>query len=170
MTGENTPPDCPALLRTRSGFTAVVSGIDERAITDARHAARVAEAWVTWLRSLRWSHFATGTFERPVNGSTALRVVRSWIGGVTEAYAAVGLQRGPVTLTHHVHLLIGGIHRHGLPESHLRGSWVRDGHVRIEPFTPTRGGVEYLVKQAEVIELLGDPQPYRPRRRGRRGG
>jgi hypothetical protein len=165
MTEVITPSICSAVLRTGG-----VSINDQRATADARRAEQIADAWATWLRSFRWSFFTTGTFEKPVTGSTALRVVESWLSACRGGYAAVGLQRGPVTLAHHVHMLVGGVARNGLTASMLRGSWVKDGHVLVERFTPTRGGVEYLVRQADVIELLGDPQTYRSRKRGSRGG
>lgn len=143
---------------------------DHGALTDALRAERLAQGWTDWLQSIRWSYWATGTWEKPIVGSTALRIVRTWLAGSPTVYAVVGIQRGPVSLTHHVHVLIGGVgRRNGLAETHLRGSWVRHGHMRIEPYCPAKGGVEYLVRQAAEIDLLGSPQPYKPRRRGRRG-
>src|SRR5438045_506406 len=118
MTAVITPTNCRALLRTGG-----VSINDLRATADARHAEQIAEAWATWLRSFRWSFFTTGTFEKPVTGSTALRVAESWLSACRGGYAAVGLQRGPITLAHHVHMLVGGVGRNGLTASMLRGSW-----------------------------------------------
>jgi hypothetical protein len=52
----------------------------------------------------------------------------------------------------------------------LRRSWVKKGHLLVARYTPTRGAIEYLVAQADEIELVGTPTPYHPRRRGTRGG
>ena len=99
---------------------------------------------------------------------TALATVHRWLAKCPDAYAAVGVQRGPVRLATHVHLLIGGVQR--MSETLLRGSWVKRGHVLIERFTPLEGGVRYIVDQSDDIELIGDPVLYRPRQRGRRAG
>ena len=115
---------------------------------------------------MRWSHFVEGTFERPVTAWTALRVARSWLAKCPQSYAAVGVQLGPINLKIHVHLLVGGVNAKG--ETLLRGNWVRDGHVKIERFHPSLGGVEYVVRQADQIELLGTPVLYCPRKRGRK--
>src|SRR5207249_3417873 len=101
---------------------------------------------------MRWSFFATGTWESPVSSDTAMRIAKGWLGGCPGAYGVVSLQRGPINRTYHVHLLIGSRGRQWLTATRLRGSWVKHGHVRIEPYTPTLGAVEYLVRQADVIE------------------
>lgn len=113
---------------------------------------------------MRWDYFATGSFENPVTAQTALRVVRNWLDG-HDVYAAVGVQRGPVAERFHVHALVGGCRTRSL-ETHLRGSWVRHGHMKIDPYRHSMRGVEYMVNQADEIELLGDPRPYE-RRKGR---
>jgi len=130
----------------------------------ARERQETEAAWIEWLRSFRWDLFATGTWDRPVTGYMALATVQRWLGRYPAAYAIVGLQRGPVSLTHHVHLLIGGVGRSG-----VRGSWVKRGHMKVEGYHPERGAVEYLVHQAREIELLGSPLSYKLRKRGRRG-
>lgn len=128
----------------------------------------LVEGWVTWLRGIRWDYFATGTWTDPVSPPTALRVVRNWLAPLDGVYAAIGVQRGSVE-KYHVHVLIGGLGRHAVEETLLRGSWVRDGHVKIDGYHPALGGVEYLVEQAGHIELIGSPKPFRPRHRGGQG-
>jgi hypothetical protein len=118
---------------------------------------------------MRWDFFATGTWERPVTACTAFQTVETWLRKHPSAYAAVGIQTGPLGLRYHVHVLVGGIGCNGLSETLLRRSWVRGGHLLIESYHPTQGAVEYLVRQANEIELLGMPLHYSPRRRGRRG-
>ncbi len=141
--------------------------LDTQAVTTHRQPQReFLEAWESWLRSFRWDFFVTGTWEEPVRTDTALHTVQSWLGKHRGAYAAVGLQRGPVSQTIHVHALVGGA---ALSETSLRRSWVRSGHVLVSVYHHSQGGVEYLVRQASSIELIGSPIPYRPRVRGRRG-
>ena len=158
---ESSSASCP--LWTRNGFT--VSMFDQQAIADAQDAARVMQAWKEWLASFRWRLWATGTWERPVTASVAVRIVHTWLSSCPDAYAAVGVQRGPASLTHHVHLLIGGVNP--LAETLLRGSWVKHGHVLVETYDPRRSAIPYLVEQADHIELIGCLQRFRPRRRRR---
>ena len=80
------------------------------------------------------------------------------------AEVAVGLQHGPAGDRLHLHGLIGGVGRHQLRQSYLRGNW-RRGSIDLDGYHPRLGGVEYMVRQAKEIELLGSPRPYRPRRR-----
>lgn len=128
------------------------------------------QAYSDWLRTFRWDFFGTGTTKEPVTAYTALRLVRNWLKQYPESYAAVFLQRGPISQTIHVHTLIGGIGRGGSAETDLRGSWVRRGNMKIERFHPSLDGVEYMVGQADDIEILGSPMIYKPRHvRGRRG-
>lgn len=121
--------------------------------------------WSRLLRRFKWACWATCTWTDPVGGAAALSTVHRWLANCPGAYAAVGIQRGPVSQTHHLHVLIGGLD--ALTLTFLRSRWVRRGHVQLERFDPSRSGVEYLVAQASRIELLGDPQPFRPRRRRR---
>ena len=79
-------------------------------------------------------------------------------------YAACSVQRGPSAAKFHAHVLVGGIGRHPLRATLLRGSWIRSGHVQIVGYSPLKGAVEYLVRQADQIELSGTPVTYRPRR------
>jgi hypothetical protein len=76
-------------------------------------------------------------------------------------------------LTHHVHVLIGGVERTEDVESDLRGSWVKGGHVKgghvkVEGYQSHRGGVSYVVRQAAEIELLGTPTLFIPKRKRRK--
>jgi len=137
--------------------------------------AALKRAQVDWLRTMRWDWFATPTFADPTSPSRALQAVERWLASNAfrdprvkpslwvEPYAAVGLQRGPMGDRLHVHAVIGGTGRRPLRESLLRGSW-RLGDLDLQGYSPARGGIEYLVRQADTVELLGAPLPYRPRR------
>ena len=129
----------------------------------------LVEGWESWLRGIRWDYYATGTWTQPVTAATALRVVRNWLSADPQAYAAIGVQRGPALLKYHVHVLVGGLGRHRFTETRLRGSWVKFGHLKIDGYHPALGGVEYLVQQADEIELVGSPKPFRPRHRAGQG-
>ena len=130
-------------------------------------------AWVEWLRSMRWDYFATLAFGRDTSAGAALRAATAWLapvpakyGGQRKApYAAVGVQRGPLGDRLHVHALVGGVGRHPLTATLLQGSW-RRGSIDLKPYSPLKGAVEYVVRQASEIELLGDPIAWRPARRG----
>jgi hypothetical protein len=135
--------------------------IDPRAVGDAE-SAELAQGWKDWLRSFRREFWATGTWERPVTASTAMRMVNAWLSVCPAAYAAVGVQRGPGSMTHHVHLMLGGADR--LTGTRLRQSWVKHGHVRVDRYDPRRDAIGYLVDQADEIALIGSPQRFRPRR------
>ena len=74
-------------------------------------------AWVTWLRMMRWDFFATASFRYPVEADRALETVVQWLVAVPEAYAAVGVQRGPIGGRIHVHAVIGGTGRNPTRES-----------------------------------------------------
>jgi hypothetical protein len=137
--------------------------------------AQLRAAWVAWLRTFRWDYFATGTWTHPVSAPTARAVVQRWLAACAsrdphvrpsrwrDPYAAVGVQRGSVG-KHHVHLLIGGLGRHPATAAQLRGAWIKGGHVQVAGYAPQRGAIEYMVRQADDLELLGTPVPYRPRR------
>lgn len=124
----------------------------------------VGAAWVTWLRTFRWDWFATCAFGHPTSPARALSAVEDWLRPLgPRTYAAVGLQTGPQGDRLHVHAVIGGTGRHPLRESFLRESW-RRGSLDLKGYGPAKGGIEYLVRQAHAIELVGTPVPYRPRR------
>ena len=123
-----------------------------------------ATAWSTWLRTFRWDWFATGTWEHPIGAQAAIDTVGRWLHPLPKAYAAIGVQRGPTSEKYHVHCMIGGTGRHPITATLLRGSWIRSGHLHLVGFSPARGAIEYLCRQATEIELLGQPVVYRPRR------
>jgi hypothetical protein len=135
---------------------------DSTAAADAERGRRLAESWKDWLKGFRWEFWATGTWERPVTPSTAMRTVNAWLSVRHEAYAAIGLQRGPRAMTHHVHLMVGGVNV--LAGTLLRRSWVKHGHVRVERYDPRRDAIGYMVDQADEIVLVGTPQRFQPRR------
>src|SRR4051812_4925967 len=98
------------------------------------------DAYEEWLRTFRWTHFATGTWTDAISPTAALATAHRWVKKAGhEAYAVVGVQKGRIRLATHVHLLVGGISE--LQATHLRGSWIRDGQMQMVRFTPTRGGV-----------------------------
>ena len=135
----------------------------------ARYQQRSADAalvrgWIEWLQGMRWDWWATPTFRYPVTPTQAVRAVEAWLAPLPSAYAAIGVQRGPTGDRLHVHALVGGTGRHPVQVWGLRRGW-RRGNVRIEGFRPHLGAVAYLVRQADEIELLGSPVPWRPRRR-----
>jgi len=137
--------------------------LDESVRGNAPEGPALMAAWVEWLRSMRWDWYVTLAFGYPVTAAHALRAVGRWLEPLPEAYGAVGLQHGPAGDRLHVHALVGGTGRHHLRASYLRGSW-RRGSIVLDGYHPRLGGVEYLVRQASVIELVGSPRPYRPRR------
>jgi len=122
----------------------------------------VKAGWIEWARSRRWDFFTTPTFAKPTSAARALATVTEWLRPLPKAYAVVGLQRGPAGGLVHVHALLGGIGRHPLRETFLRGSW-RHGNLDLKRYTPLKGGIEYLVRQADTLELIGTPTRYRPR-------
>ncbi len=124
----------------------------------------VAKAWTAWLRSMRWDYFATCTWAKPVLPHHAVAAVTGWLQPLPRSYAAVGVQRGPHAAKYHAHVLVGGIGRHPLTETLLRGSWIRSGHLYLVGYSPLRGAVEYVCGQATEIEIVGAPVTYRPRR------
>jgi hypothetical protein len=132
------------------------------------------DQYALWLRTFRWDFWVTGTLKEPVTSATMLEIVKTWLLPFHQSYAAVTLPLGPFSKTIHSHMLIGRgadqRRKRRLSDTLLRGSWVRDGHVRVEQFRPSFGGVEYMVAQADDIEILGTPVLYKPRHvRGRRG-
>lgn len=128
--------------------------------------------WADWLRTFRWDWWVTGTWATPLGDPlTAVRIATQWLTRAgPSAYAAVGVQRGPLADRLHVHLVVGGTGTRPLMATRLRRSWVKKGHLLVARYTPTRGAIEYLVAQADEIELVGTPQAYHPRSRGSRGG
>ena len=148
----------------------IESTFDWQSVPQELAEARSAEAYALWLRTFRWDFWTVGSTTEPVTSDTMLEIVKTWLLPFREAYAAVGLQHGPLSQTIHSHILIGGIGHACSAETLLRGSWVRDGHVRVASFRPCLGGVEYLIGQAEEMEIIGCPVLYKPRhRRGHRG-
>lgn len=133
-------------------------------IREAASARQLQDAWTEWLRSLDWKYFSTLSFGYPVEPPHALRAVESWIAPLPRAYAALGLQHGPAGGFLHVHALVGGVRRVPLTETFLRDRW-RRGSAVVDGYRPRLGGVEYMVRQADVIEFVGTPRPYRLRKR-----
>ena len=68
----------------------------------------------------------------------------------------------------HVHVLVGGVRRLRLTAALLGRSWLKGAHVKVDGYHPAKGAVEYVVRQADDIELLDDPHPFNPRWRRRR--
>lgn len=123
----------------------------------------VVTGWVAHLKTFRWDWFATCAFGHPTSPDRAVRAVTEWLRPLgSRTYAAVGLQRGPLGDRLHVHAVIGGTGRHPLRESLLRNGW-RRGSLDLQGYTPRLGGITYLVRQADAIELLGTLVLYRPR-------
>jgi hypothetical protein len=142
---------------------------DPVAYVRAKEARRVKVETAAWLRGFWWDCFATATWESQISFSSALSIVSRWVSARPGAYAVAGVQSGPSLLKVHAHVLIGGLGRGRDGEAALRASWVTKGHVRVEAFRASMGGVEYLVDQAEDWQIIGSLMRYRPRARGRRG-
>src|SRR6266513_2362530 len=123
----------------------------------------VRAAWVRWCRAMRWDVFATPAVGHLTSEAAILRAVERWLRPFPAAYAVVGLQRGPAGGWLHPHALVGGIGRAPLRLAFLRDSW-RHGSVHLDGYTPRKGAVEYVVAQADRLEILGTPRRYRPRR------
>lgn len=125
-----------------------------------------------WLKGFRWDWYVTPTFHYPKTQAQAVAAVSQWLASKPGAYAVVAYERGSLGGRLHVHAAIGGIGRHPLQQSHLQESW-RRGIITVTPYDPSRRGIRYLLDRAddpEGMELIGDPVPYRPRRRrGSRG-
>ncbi len=124
-----------------------------------------AAAWIAWLRTMDWDWFATCAFGHATSPYAALQAVTAWLRPLPRAYGAVGIQRGPLCDRLHVHAMIGGTSRKSLVETLLRESW-RRASIQLSPYSPLKGAVEYVVRQAEEIEIIGTPRVFRPRRRG----
>lgn len=122
----------------------------------------LVRAWVAWLRSMQWSYWTTLAFGYPVTHRMALRAVTKWLAPLPKAFAALGLQAGPAGGMLHVHALVGGVRRVPLTATLLRERW-RRGSIVLAGYRPAKGAVEYMTRQAAVIELLGTPLPFRPR-------
>jgi hypothetical protein len=60
------------------------------------------------------------------------------------------------------------VRRVPLTETLLRGTW-RKGSAVVEGYRSRLGGIEYMARQADVIEFVGTPRLFRPRRRGGKG-
>lgn len=118
--------------------------------------------YAEWLRTFRWDYWSTGTLKEPATPEIMLQIVKTWLVRFPAFYAAVGIQHGPTALKIHAHILVGGI-GHGTlahsvyrsPENFLRGSWVKHGHVDVKQFSPALGGPEYMIAQADDIEIIG---------------
>ena len=121
------------------------------------------QAWTGWLRGFDWDAFATCAFGHPTSANAALRAVTAWLQPLPRSYAAVGVQRGPAGDRLHVHAMIGGTGRRPLVETLLRESW-RRGSIDLRGYTPRRGAIEYLTRQADEVTILGTPIIYRARR------
>lgn len=124
---------------------------------------------IDWLKLYRWLWFIAGTFMRHVGCFTAMDVARTWLKPYPDAYAFVGLQQGPHTDGKiHVHALVGGTGPdHRVVATNLRRTWVKNGNVWVDAFTPTLPGVRYIVDQYEDYDILGQMMLYQPRKRGR---
>ena len=120
-------------------------------------------AWAEFLRTIEWRAWATGTVERPREAWSLEQITRRWLHtlGNPHSYALGGGQRGNALQHVHVHVLIGGISR--LEITRLRASWIKHGHLRIEPFRPNGGAIPYLVNQADELVLFGSGQFHRHR-------
>jgi hypothetical protein len=110
-----------------------------------------------------WDWWTSPSFRYPVTPHHAVDAVTHWLRSLPKAYCALGLQHGPCGDRLHVHCMIGGTGRRRDTEFVLRGSW-RRGNLDLKAFHPALGGIEYMVRQADEIELLGQPVLYRPRR------
>jgi hypothetical protein len=149
---------------------------DPQAVAEARNKAIRNAEYAEFLRTFRWDYFVTGTLKEAVVKDTLLIIMKTWLSPFRDAYAAVGIQRGSILEKYHVHAAIGGIGHGALnssgynsPETFLRGTWVRDGHVKIAQFSPGLGGIEYMIAQTDEIEIIGSLVRYKPRHiRGRR--
>lgn len=150
--------------RTRQ---AIPSEFDPAGQREASRLMAVGEGWVMWLQTIRWDWWTSPSFRNEPSQAAAVRAVQQWLSPFPNAYAALGLQRGPIGHRLHLHVLIGGTGRRPLVKTLLRGSW-RRGDLTLQGYRPSQGGVTYLVRQADEIELLGAPQTYRPRKRGGR--
>ena len=117
------------------------------------------EAYIAWIRTMRLDWFATPSFRHPVTPRTALEAVTTWLHALPRAYAFVGVQRGPLGDRLHVHALVGGVGRHSLTEALLRGNW-RRGNIDLVGYSPLKGAVEYVVHQADEIEVIGRPRSF----------
>lgn len=121
--------------------------------------ARVAEAWVTYLKSFRWAHVATLTSESARSRPELVRLFKD--GFVRQlAYQA---QRGiawfyaveydaATRCVPHIHALLG--HTEMLTVKQIERSWP-GGHTRIVRYDPTQEGAAYVTK-----DLLLDPDGY----------
>lgn len=147
---------------------------------EAEHAALAQrrEAMARWLRGFRWSFFATPTFRWPVSEDAARRSVAEWVGALgPRVYAAVAVERGRVSAGEavegwcvdgrlHAHVLLGGLRRRAGADAALRLGW-RRGRIVVQPYRGRGGAAWYLCKDPAGVDLLGTPQPYRPRTRAR---
>ena len=129
-------------------------------------AERLRRAYVAWLTTFRWDWWVTLAFGYETSPRAMLRAVEAWLAPLPGAYAAVTIQRGPFGDRLHLHLVLGGIGRHALRASLLGGTW-RRGSVDLKGYNPSKGAIPYMVHQADTVELVGVPRPYRPRKRGR---
>lgn len=120
------------------------------------------EAWARWLRTFRWSFFATPTFRLPVSEPAARRAVAEWLAPLGPGvYAAVAVERGRVEGRLHAHVLLGGVPRRDGAEVALRLGWGDRGCITIKAYHGRGGACRYLCKDPNAVELLGEPRPYR---------
>ncbi|PYO41404.1 MAG: hypothetical protein DMD33_14110 [Gemmatimonadetes bacterium] len=135
---------------------------------------RLRLATADWMRSFRWTVWATPSFAHAVTRRYALHAVRAWLRKISrESYAIVSLERGPSGLLWHPHALVGGIPRSPLVAGFVGGLW-RHGNVEVAPYDrrldhpgTSSGASWYLTKTGtDAVEILGSPIVYRPRRRG----
>ena len=125
-------------------------------------AERLRHAYVAWLATFRWDWWVTLAFGYETTPSAMLRAVEAWLVPLPGAYAAIGIQRGPLGDRLHVHAVVGGTGRHPLRETLIRGSW-RRGSIDLKPYSPSKGGIAYMICQTDCVEILGTPILYRPK-------
>src|SRR4051794_29301711 len=126
---------------------------------------RLNQEWKRWLRTMYWDYFVTGSFEDPISATAAVSTAKRWLARYPHVYGVIGVQQGPIRLRDHVHLLIGGVDTR--TEVHLRASWIKGGHVQLKRYVTGGRAINYIVDQAHEIELLGNPLPFRPKRKRR---
>lgn len=140
--------------------------LDAGALEEQGALAARRAAWARWLRTFRWSYFATPTFRHPVSEHAARRAVAAWLDALgPRVYAAVTVERGRVEGRLHAHVLLGGLSRRPGAEVALQRSWPR-GRLAVAPYRGSGGAARYLCKNdPDAVDLLGTPKLYRPRRR-----
>jgi hypothetical protein len=124
---------------------------------------------MTSCRSKHWLFFATVTSTNPLSQAFWQQRLEQWLEPYPDAYAFICITPEPGSEKLHAHLLIGGVPPNG--ESTLRRSFIANGHVKIDPFDPRRGGIEYVVlkQKAPFFAAIGSGTPKDKPRRKRRG-